>query len=349
MQSKTEGSAPDFKAFVGQHKERVYQAICSYFPEDAPSEFKQMVRSYTDRKGQYRRPSYVILWALLYNGTVEDAILPAAAQQISEDYFLMHDDWMDGNSVRRGLPTAHVLFGPEYAIDAGDTLHNILWKVAYDAATRLGPERGRTYFNKFYDIMLTTHIGQYLDLRLTREVKDITKFGLDDYYKSIHAKSAYYSIYGPMQCGAIIGGADADTVKRIAEYGTPAGTAFQIKDDILDCVSTESNLGKSIGTDVREGVKTIILWHAVHNSDPATLRRLMDIYSRSRNQKSESDIKFVLDKFVELGSIKYAEEEAERQTQEALDMFDAVSKDIQPSETKELARSSIGHTTRREK
>jgi geranylgeranyl pyrophosphate synthase len=349
MQTGEEGNIPDFKGFVARYKERVYRTICSYFPENAPGEFKAMLRSYTDRKGQYRRPAYAILWTMLYGGSDEDAILPAAVQQISEDYFLMHDDWMDGNSVRRGLPAAHLLFGAEYAIDAGDTLHNILWKMAYDAASGLGNGKGEKYFNKFYDIMLTTHIGQYLDLRLTREVKDITKFRIEDYYKSIHAKSAYYSVYGPMQCGAIIAGADDHSVNMIAEYGTPAGTAFQIKDDILDCISTEGNLGKSIGTDVREGTKTIILWHAVQHSDSATLERLKEIYTKDREQKSDKDIEFVLQKFNELGSIAYAEKEAERLTKVALEKFDEVSGNIKESDTKELARSSIGHTTKREK
>jgi geranylgeranyl pyrophosphate synthase len=349
MQNSEDGDITDFKGFVAKYKERVYQTICSYFPENAPEHFRRMLHSYTDRKGQYRRPAYAILWTLLYGGREEDAILPAAVQQISEDYFLMHDDWIDGNSVRRGLPAAHLLFGAEYAINAGDALQNILWKMAYDAASRLENERGKRYFDKFYDIMLTTHIGQYLDLRLTREVKDITKFRIEDYYESIHAKSAYYSVYGPMQCGAIIAGADDGSMSRIAEYGTPAGTAFQIKDDILDCISTEGSLGKSIGTDVQDGVKTIILWHAVQNADASTLERMKNIYAKSREQKSESEIAFVLERFKELGSIDYAEKEAEKLTKVALEKFDIVSKDIKESGMKELAKSSIGHTTKRER
>jgi len=348
MQKKPEGNALDFKEFVGQHRERVYQIICSYFPDNAPPEFIKMLRSYTDRKGQYRRPGYAILWTLLYGGKLEDVMLPAAVQQISEDYFLMHDDWMDGNSVRRGLPAAHILFGAEYAVDAGDTLHNILWKMAYDAASVLGGERGKRYFDKFYDIMLTTHIGQYLDIRLAREVKDITKFKIEDYYKSIHAKSAYYSVYGPMQCGAIIAGAKDDVVNGIAGYGTPAGIAFQIKDDILDCIATEGGLGKSIGTDVRDGVKTLILWHAVQHADSATLAKMKGVYAKDRELKSEAEIRFVLDKFVELGSIAYAEKEAARLTKEAIEKFEIAARGIK-SPLKGLAMSSIGQTTKREK
>ena len=220
----------NFKDFVATYKDRVYKKVCEYMPIGEPKLFNEsMVRCYVDRKGQYRRPSYVLLWARLYGGSIDDAILPAAAQQASEDYFLMHDDWMDGNSVRRGGPAAHVMFDPAYAINAGSVVHMATWKMAKDACDALGGARGKRYFAKFYDIMLVTHQGQYLDVRLTKEIKDITKFTLEEYYASIRAKSAYYSVYGPMQCGAIIAGADDDVVNKIQEYGTPCGNAFQME------------------------------------------------------------------------------------------------------------------------
>jgi geranylgeranyl pyrophosphate synthase len=339
----------DFKAFTAEYRDVVYGKIMEYLAIDAPEDFQKIMRSYTERKGQYRRPMYTILWNMLYGGNVNDAILPAAAQQLSEDYVLMHDDWMDGNSFRRGLPAAHVLYGAVYAINAGDTLHTILWKIAEDARKNLGEKRGERYLKKFQDIMLVTHIGQHLDLRLTRDTKDITKFTFEDYFRSIHAKSAYYSVYGPMQCGAIIAGADDATLEKIKEYGTPAGLAFQIKDDILDCSSTEAELGKSIGTDIREGVKTIILWHAVHNSDSATLNKMVEIYKKSKDAKTEDEIRFMIEKFKELGSIDFAEKEADKLVAKATAGFESASKDIPESEIKEIARSSIAHTTKRHK
>jgi geranylgeranyl pyrophosphate synthase len=317
-------------------------------PTGEPRLFNEsMVRCYVDRRGQYRRPSYVLLWTRLYNGSIDDAILPAAAQQASEDYFLMHDDWMDGNSVRRGGPAAHVMYDPAYAITAGSVVHMALWKMAKDACDKLGGKRGRSYFAKLYDMMLVTHQGQYLDLRLTKEVKDITKFTLDDYYESIHAKSAYYSVYGPMQCGAIIAGADEDIVGRIPDYGTPCGNAFQIKDDILDCSSTVDVLGKSIGTDVRAGTKTIILWHAVQNASSSVLGRLKTIYSKSSSEKTDDEIRFVLDTFRELGSVEYAQKEADLLVAEASGKFEALTRSIPESQFKAIARDAIGVTAKR--
>ena len=237
----------DLKSFVSENRDAVYNKVLSYLSIDAPGEFKKIMSCYTQRRGQYRRPMYMLIWDLLYGGDLKDAIIPAAALQLSEDYFLMHDDWMDGNTVRRGLPAAHMLYPPEYVIDAGDTLQTIIWNAANDARAALGKTQGDAYFRKFYDIMLVTHVGQYLDLKLARD-RDVTKFTMDDYYTSIHAKSAYYSVYGPMQCGAIIAGMDPAKIEGIKKYGTLAGEAFQIKDDILDCISTEASWGNRLET-----------------------------------------------------------------------------------------------------
>ena len=81
-----------FKEFIALYKDDIYNRLVSYFPTSGPAEFNKMAMTYTERKGQYRRPSYIMLWNRLYGGVDEDAVLPAAAQQASEDYFLMHDD-----------------------------------------------------------------------------------------------------------------------------------------------------------------------------------------------------------------------------------------------------------------
>ena len=342
------GQAKDFKEFIGMYKDDVYRKECEYMPKGDPEKFNEMVRVYVDRRGQYRRPGYLLLWTALYNGEMADAILPAAVQQLSEDYFLMHDDWMDSSEVRRNGPAAHVMYNPVYAITAGDTLHTILYRMAYDAMNLLGGTRGKAYFERLYDIMFTTHIGQYYDTSLAR-APDITKFTLEDYYKSIYAKSGYYSVAGPMQCGAIIGGASNEEVKKMLDYGIPAGNAFQIKDDILDCTSTVEVLGKTIGNDVMEGAKTIILWHAVQNASPGVLERMKRIYRLPRAQKKKEDIKWILDTFNELGSIKYAQSEAERLSQQAIEAFKKNHADMPQSPIKELAINSIGNAATRAK
>ncbi len=339
----------EFGDFALHYRDIIYDRLTSYMPRSDDKVYNELIRTYTDRKGKYTRPSYLLLWCLLYGGKIEDAILPAAAQQASEDWILIHDDIMDGNSLRRGKPAAHVMYGEPLAINAGDGLHAVSWKIAIDAARYLGDAKGQAYLNKFYDIIITTHMGQHFDISLTSTIKDITKFTVDDYYRSIYAKSAYYSVYGPMQAGALIAGAGKETIDGILKYGAPAGLAFQIMDDVLDCTSTEATLGKSIGNDVRDGAKTLILHHAVQNASTGDLARLKKIYMTERSKKTEENVRFVLDKFVELGSIGFARKEAERLRAEAAQQFEVETRSMPESRTKELARSAIGHTTSRSK
>ncbi len=337
----------DFKGFVSGFKEPVYRRIIEYIP-DHDKRFSEMMRCYVDRKGQYRRPSYLLLWTLLYGGDVKDAILPAAVQQASEDAVLMHDDILDQNELRRGGKAAHVMYGMDYAIIAGDALYSVMWKMAFDAAVSIGT-RGTAYLNKLHDMIFMTDYGQYLDVRLGKEF-GIDEFDEDSYYKSIHMKSAYYSVYGPMQCGAIIAGhQENEVMDRISKYGTYAGYAFQIKDDILDCSSTEDVLGKSIGNDVKEGTKTLILMHAVQNAGTNSLARMKEIYSKGPGQKTSEEIKFVLEKFGELGSLTYAEKKAEEFTEKAISEFDKLEHSVSDPKLKSLARESLGHASRRSK
>lgn len=336
-----------FTQMIDTYKERIYNTILEYTPTGEPKELNmEALRCYIDRKGQYRRPTFLLAWAQLYGLDPNTVILPAAIQQISEDYFLMHDDILDNNKLRRGKPAAHVLFGNEIAIIAGDMVHMILWKMVLDAQKKLNKSISKKYIEKFYDIMLVTHQGQYYDIKNSSSI-DIKKFTPDDYFKSIHAKSAYYSVYGPMQCGAILAGANENELDKIKRYGTLCGNAFQIKDDILDCISTENTLGKSIGNDIQQGTRTLILWHAIHHASSIKANRIYDIYNKkSRDSK---DIMKMITFFNELGSISYAQEIAQKLTSDALDIFNIVHSNMPENETKKIAREGIGQVTERKK
>ncbi|MGC8622512.1 MAG: polyprenyl synthetase family protein [Candidatus Micrarchaeia archaeon] len=344
----TQNPPGSFKDFIALYKDKVYSSIVSNLPRLEPEEYSNMVRVYIDRKGQYRRPSYVILSSLLYGGSDEEAILPAAVQQLTEDYFLMHDDIIDKNEMRRGGKAAHLIYGIENAIVGGDVVHAISWYVASKASKLLGPERGKRYFEKFSDILFMTHQGQYQDMKLGKK-EDITKFTIEEYYSSIHAKSAYYSVYGPLQCGAIVANQPDEVLKSIEEYGTPAGNAFQIKDDILDCISTPEQLGKSIGTDIRSNTKTIILWHAVQNASSSTLEKLKEVYFKKPEEKTEEEINWVISTFKELGSIDYAEKTALSLIKESIDKFEKSTSFVKDSRLKELAKDALGNTVLRSK
>jgi geranylgeranyl diphosphate synthase type II len=337
----------EFTEYTAKHADKIYNKIKEYIPNREPKEHYEWVAEYTNRRGKYGRPGLIVLWCELYGGKVEDAILPAATMQASEDWILVHDDWQDGNSLRRGKPTLHKIAGDYFAVNAGDAMHMVNWKMAHDAAKKLG-QRGEEFYNRFYQMLLVTAEGQYYDMDLTKRVKDIRKFSLDDYYRSISAKTPYYTVYGPMQFGAIVAGKGSDKeLDKIKEYGYPLGVAFQIKDDILDCTADEKVFGKSIGTDVYEGVKTAILWHFVRNAKEGDVRKVEAIYKKDRKDKTPADVKTVIDLFVQNGSIEFAKEKMEEFGNQALKKFEENTKNIPEGEIKKTARDAIHHMVKR--
>ncbi|MFI5412765.1 MAG: polyprenyl synthetase family protein, partial [Candidatus Micrarchaeales archaeon] len=121
-----------FKEFAEKYRNDVYKKICEYIPLKEPLGHYKIMRDYIDRQGKYRRPALLLLTAHLYGATLEDAILPAAAQQLSEDWILMQDDIEDDSEMRRGKVAAHRLYGWVHALDASDTGQMAMWKMLKD-------------------------------------------------------------------------------------------------------------------------------------------------------------------------------------------------------------------------
>jgi geranylgeranyl pyrophosphate synthase len=343
------GMLMEFEKYIELHRDKVFKKLMEYIPDREPKEHYSWVRTYSLRKGKYARPILIVLWCELYGGKASEAILPAASMQISEDWVLMHDDWEDQNLLRRGQPALHVIAGDYFSVNAGDALHMINWKIVHDAAKALGPKRGELFFDRFSDMLLVTAEGQYYDMSLTKRVKDIRHFTLEDYYQSIAAKTSYYTVYGPMQLGAIVAGQGQRELDKIREYGYPLGIAFQMKDDILDCLADEKKFGKTIGNDIMDGVKTAILWHFVQNAKEADLKRVEKVYNKDRNKKTKEDVKMVTDMFKDYKSFDFAEKKMEEFGREAVGKFKENTAHIPESDAKDTARNSIVYAFKRTK
>lgn len=197
-----------------------------------PNKYKKDVDSYWDinrvypeRKGKYLRPTLVLLIAEALGAKRQQAIKTAAAMQLSEEWILIHDDIEDNSEIRRGKPTLHKIYGNELAINAGDSLHIIMWKIIGDLASKEISE-------EFYKILMRTALGQGVEQIWTnKKRKNISK---DEYFFIADSKSAYYSIAGPMRLGAIIARSTNDEVEKITRFGLYLGRCFQLVDDIID-------------------------------------------------------------------------------------------------------------------
>ncbi len=302
--------AVDFVEELARLKKPVWRALKSYLPDRYPKDHYKMVSDYPARQGKYLRPGLLLLSTEMLGGSQEKALLLAAAMQASEDWLLIHDDIEDHSQYRRSLPdcprpTLHELNGVDLALNAGDALHILMWRIMTDAAEKLGGSLGWKVLRKMNDILLTTTEGQFLDLSWVRNSE--AKVSLNDYYGMAYKKCAYYTIVGPLQLGALAAGqASPKIMADLKRVGTPLGYAFQIRDDLINLTQTSSILGKEQGGDILEGKRTLILIHLLQQCTPEEKDYIRLIYKKPREEKTETEKKYVIELMFKHGSLDYA-------------------------------------------
>jgi len=180
-----------------------------------------------------------------------------AAIEMLHTYSLIHDDLpaLDNDDLRRGKPTCHVTFGEAIAILAGDALQTLAYQTL--AGLRCAPERAVQIIGLIAEATGTVEGmigGQVLDLE-GEHTKPTAESVL-----AIHRAKTGALIRVSIVAGGIYAGANAEDVRRLTEFGTKAGLAFQIVDDVLDMTQDSAHLGKTAGKDVASDKAT---WPAV--------------------------------------------------------------------------------------
>lgn len=207
--------------------------------------------------GKRIRPLLVILFCKLCGGDVEQALPFAAAVEMVHTYSLIHDDLpcMDNDDLRRGRPTSHKMFGEANAVLAGDGL------LTQAFSTILSNEALECAGLKYAVLAAKTLAeyagpegmvgGQTLDI-LFEEFDDIT----EDELVAIDSRKTGDLIVAACVIGCLAAGGTSDKIDIAKEYARNIGLAFQIKDDMLDAVSTDEELGKNAGSDETKGKTT---------------------------------------------------------------------------------------------
>ncbi len=301
----------NFQEFTERYRKDIYNTIVKYVPIKEPKEHYKIMRDYIDRQGKYRRPALLLLTAQMYGASASDAMLPAAAQQLSEDWILMQDDAEDDSEMRRGKPAAQRLYGWVNAVNATNTGHIAMWRMIKDYMLKAGPEKGNLVYEKFYDMLETTVEGQFVENSFIHDTKDLSIASESMYFKIVDSKTCFYTIYGPMQIGALVGDGKDKDLKMLKEIGDPAGYAFQIVDDILDMTADEKAFGKKNNGDLFEGKLTIPVLHAYKSANAEEKKKLDLIYKKKRQEKSEDEIQYIRRLMTKYKSIEYAQKMAD--------------------------------------
>lgn len=206
--------------------------------------------------GKRLRPFLVRLSASLLAVPHEKSLAVGAALEMIHCYSLVHDDLpdMDNDELRRGKPTVWKAFDPALAILAGDALLTEAFALLSDPRTHPDPAIRAEL------VLILAHAagpagmvgGQVLDIEGETSPLD------EDAIFTMQAKKTGALIRAGVEMGAILGGASPAQRSGLTRFGTAAGLAFQIADDILDVTATSHTLGKTAGKDVAQNKSTIV-------------------------------------------------------------------------------------------
>ena len=213
--------------------------------------------------GKRFRPSLLLLSARLCGYHGKRNIPLAAVVEFIHTATLLHDDVVDNASMRRGKTSANTLWGSGASILIGDFLFSKSFCLTVaDGDLRILKVLSGT----------TTQMaeGEVLQLLKDGDVETTEK----DYLAVVTNKTASL-ISAACQIGAILGNVSREKETALAEYGMNLGIAFQLVDDCLDYTSSNKELGKVIGNDLKEGKVTLPLIHTIKNAAPAEREEIL--------------------------------------------------------------------------
>lgn len=233
--------------------------------------------------GKRLRAAAIVASYRAHGGEDLDAAAPvAAALELFQAAALIHDDLLDDAHTRRGRATTHLAFaamhrerddaGPAErfglagAVLAGDL--SLVAALRAIASAPLGTHAAPTT-ELFTEMMELVTVGQYLDMRIASAPLDALGGQLDAIRATMRCKTASYTAEFPLALGASAARGAGPHVAAARAAGLPAGIAFQLRDDLLGIVGETSLTGKPVGDDIREGKRTVPLWHAWTAADAA--------------------------------------------------------------------------------
>ena len=241
-----------------EYRELAERSLREYFdmPESFPQAGLAEAMRYSLLAGGKRiRPTLVLEFCRVSGGDLQQALPVACAVEMLHTYSLIHDDLpcMDNDELRRGRPTNHVVYGECTATLAGDTLQ----AEAFGTILRseLPVERRARCAELLASAVGLDGMcgGQYLDMLW--EGKTLTEQELTD----INSRKTGALLVAACQMGVAAAGGSERMLEAAGHFGAAVGMAFQIRDDMLDVLSTAEELGKPIGSDAQECKNTYMV------------------------------------------------------------------------------------------
>jgi len=247
---------------------------------------KEVVQHIVKSGGKRIRPMLVILSAKLC-GVQDDKHIPfAAIIEFIHTATLLHDDVVDNAKIRRGRLTANTIWGNEPSVLVGD----FLFTKSFDLMVHI---QNAEILKVMADATTSLAEGEIMELLRTSDINTTEH----DYFEVIANKTAVL-LSAACEVGAILGQVDPERRSALNQFGYHLGMAFQVKDDLLDYVSTDSTLGKNTGIDFKEGKVTLPLIHALKYATERERELIATAFQKTRtNKKDFQRVKRTIEKY----------------------------------------------------
>ena len=285
---------------VGEDLESTDQFIISQLDSNIPL-VRQIIEYILTCGGKRIRPMILLLSARALAHRGRQHIDLAAVIELIHTATLLHDDVVDGSTLRRGHKTAHTIWGNEASVLMGDLLYSRAFQIVVNL-------KHTTILDIFAKATHYIAEGEILQLVNCNNPDTTEEF----YFDIIRRKTAkLFEIAA--QLGAVLSSSSDNDIAAMHDYGLHLGLAFQLIDDALDYSQSPDQTGKNVGQDIAEGKSTLPLIYAMRKSKGADLALLREAIETGSNKNLEA----ILGIIESADAIKYTADTAKHHAQTA--------------------------------
>lgn len=278
------------------------------------------IRALTLRGGKRFRPAlaFASYRAIDAAADEEPVLQVGVALELLQTYFLVHDDWMDRDDVRRGGPAVHVLLTRHFGTREKGEASGILagdWAAAVSLQALAGldvpNQRRGDVFEVFARMQQDAIFGQQLDLA-----------GRPESIELMHElKTGSYTVRGPLLLGASLAGGTREQRTILEAFARPLGVAFQLRDDLLGAFGNPDETGKPKGSDIRAGKRTMLANLALSSAPSGDAKLLEETLGKA--DASEAEVNEIIRIFESSGARERVEDRLDALVREAVASLDS--------------------------
>ena len=231
--------------------------------------------------GKRLRPYMVIRSCQILGGKSSTAMIAASAVEMVHNFTLVHDDIMDNDEMRHGVPTVHKKFGMPIAILAGDVLFSKAFQIISES--KLSPNANTHLISRLAKACVDVCEGQLLDIKMADEKRIPTE---SEYITMIGKKTAaLFDVSCAM--GAICATNKPKDISNLSTFGRNLGIAFQITDDLIGVMGDPKVTKKPVGNDLREGKKSLPILMAIKLAKGNEKKTILKAFGNSKISKKD--------------------------------------------------------------